>query len=184
MSIEEADPLPQIYGPFKLKSKVLSAKIDGLSGTCFVKVSFMTGLVERTIRGPPSKSAKWDWEFELFFGGEPQAEHHDNEALIYQVFQDDVLIAKSEPLELKDVQEGKAYNRDLELYGPSDSKLKGSLTISIFTQNLFFEALMSGESLNFQPRTLSLTVVSAELLTTAYDKTSPYVLIDLSGMQQ
>jgi hypothetical protein len=72
--------LPDWHGPYQLKIKVISGALTKSTDLVtkmspYPIIEFSRGNVLRTFKGPTHKSGHkapvWNWDFDLYFGGEP-----------------------------------------------------------------------------------------------------------------
>lgn len=90
--------MPPWHGPFQLKIKVISGALTKSTDLVnkmspYPIIETTRGNTIRTFRGPTHKSGHkaplWNWEFDLYFGGEPASKVIGAESFKVQVWEED-----------------------------------------------------------------------------------------------
>jgi Ca2+-dependent lipid-binding protein len=95
--------MPQVLGPYKLTIKLLSANLDRstdmmgkMDPYCVAEFTRAGGKIIKKVRGPTHKgghkSPVWNYEFDLYFGGEAAGSVSANgDTIKFTVYEEDTM---------------------------------------------------------------------------------------------
>ena len=112
--------MPAWHGPYQLKVKIISGALTKSTDLVtkmspYPIVEFTRGNTIRTLKGPTHKSGHkspvWNWEFDLFFGGEPTQQAITAEFFKIQIWEEDLItsddmVGETAPLQLSQFSNG------------------------------------------------------------------------------